>query len=67
MASEDCGRDNGDGDAGVEKSRDNCPGRQEACRNCKVFARVGMTFSCFKANRDVWFRAISSTLFQYRL
>jgi hypothetical protein len=68
MALEDFGRDNGDGGDGVEKSSGSCPeGAEESCRTCKVFARVGMTFGCFKANRDLWFRAISPALFQHRL
>ena len=67
MTLEDFGRDIGDGGAGVEKSSGNCPeGAEESCRNW-MFVRDGMTFRCFKANRDVWFQAISSTLFQYRL
>jgi hypothetical protein len=78
MALEDFGRDNdndnddgdgdGDGGAGVEKSSGNCPlGAEESCPDCEMFVRVGMTFECFKANRDVWFRAISSRPFQYRI
>jgi hypothetical protein len=66
MALEDFGRDNGG--ACVEKSSGNCPeGAKESCPDCEMFERVGMALGCFKANRDVWFRAISSTPFQYRL
>ena len=44
---DDCGRDNDDGGEGVEKSSGSCPeGSEESCGNCKVFARVGMTFKC---------------------
>jgi hypothetical protein len=68
MALEDSGRDDRNRSAGVEKSSGNCPeGAEKSCRDCEMFVRVGMTFGCFKANRDVWFRAISSTPFQYRL
>src|SRR5216683_7610313 len=68
MALEECGREGGDCGAGVEKSGGNCPETgDDSCRNCEGFVRAGMTFKCFKADRDVWFRANSSTLFQYRL
>jgi hypothetical protein len=67
-ALEDLGRDNGDFGAGIEKSSGNCPeGAEESCRDCEMFVRTGMTFGSFKANRDVWFRAISSALFHDRL
>jgi hypothetical protein len=61
-ALEDFGRDNSEAGAAVEKSSGSCPeGAEESCRDCEMFVRVGMAFGCFKANRDVRFRAISST------
>ena len=58
MALEDFGRDVRNRGAGVEKSSGSCPeDSEESCRKGEVFARVGMAFKRFKANRDVWFRA----------
>jgi hypothetical protein len=68
MALEDFGRDVRNRGSGVEKSSGSCPeGGEESCRNCEGFVRVGMTCACVKADFDVWFRAISSVLFQHRL
>jgi hypothetical protein len=54
--------------AGFEKSSGNCPECKDGS-GCgrKVFVRIGMAFTYFKADRHVCLRTISSTLFQHRL